>query len=64
MNIQDKPQTLVPQSVTSGPLPGSKKIYHRPQGRDDIAVPLREIALDRFRQRAAGSGLRRLRAIH
>ncbi|MGA9216217.1 MAG: phosphomethylpyrimidine synthase ThiC, partial [Methylocella sp.] len=46
MNILDKPQNLVPRSVTSGPLPGSKKIYHHPRGRADIAVPFREIALD------------------
>src|SRR5271166_1225174 len=46
MNIHDKPQNLAPQSVTSGPLPGSRKIYVRPHGRPDIAVPLREIALD------------------
>jgi phosphomethylpyrimidine synthase len=46
MNILDKPQNLVPRSVTSGPLPGSKKIYHHPRGRADIAVPFREIGLD------------------
>ncbi len=46
MNIHDRPQNLAPQSVTSGPLPGSRKIYYRPGGRADIAVPLREIALD------------------
>ncbi|MGH6812966.1 MAG: phosphomethylpyrimidine synthase ThiC, partial [Methylocella sp.] len=46
MNILDKPQNLVPRSVTSGPLPGSKKIYHHPRGRAEIAVPFREIALD------------------
>ena len=46
MNIHDKPQNLAPQSVTSGPLPGSRKVYHHPGGRADIAVPLREIALD------------------
>ena len=46
MNIREKPQNLVPQSVTCGPLPGSKKIYHHPKGRPDIAVPFREIALD------------------
>ena len=45
MNVHDKPQNLAPQSVTSGPLPGSRKIYSRPGGAD-IAVPLREIALD------------------
>jgi len=46
MNIREKPQNIVPQSVTCGPLPGSKKIYHHPEGRPDIAVPFREIALD------------------
>jgi phosphomethylpyrimidine synthase len=51
MNILDRPdsltrQSLAPQSVTTGPLPGSKKIYCHPEGRADIAVPLREIALD------------------
>ncbi|WP_026606567.1 phosphomethylpyrimidine synthase ThiC [Methylocapsa acidiphila] len=46
MNIQNKPEGLVPQSVTRGPLPGSKKIYHHPLGRTDVAVPFREIALD------------------
>ncbi len=46
MNIQPKPETLVPQSVTTGSLPGSRKIYHRAEGRDDILVPFREIALD------------------
>jgi len=45
MNVHDKPQNLAPQSVTSGPLPGSRKVYYRPGGAD-IAVPLREIALD------------------
>ena len=46
MNIREKPQNLVPQSVTCGPLPGSKKIYHHPEGYPGIAVPFREIALD------------------
>src|ERR1700691_2159682 len=46
MNIRQKPESLVPQSVTCGPLPGSRKVYHQPQGRPDIKVPLREIALD------------------
>jgi phosphomethylpyrimidine synthase len=45
MNVHDKPQNLAPQSVTSGPLPGSRKVYYRPGGAD-IAVPLREIALE------------------
>ena len=46
MNIRQKPENLIPQSVTCGPLPGSRKIYHQPQGRPDISVPFREIALD------------------
>jgi phosphomethylpyrimidine synthase len=46
MNILDRPQNLVPQTVTTGPLPGSRKAYHNPRGRADIAAPFREIALD------------------
>jgi phosphomethylpyrimidine synthase len=46
MNIHEKSQRRVPQSVTCGPLPGSKKIYHHPQRGPGIAVPFREIALD------------------
>ena len=46
MNVQPKRQALVPETVTTGPLTGSRKIYHHPQGRADIAVPFREIALD------------------
>ena len=32
--------------VTTGPIAGSRKIYTSPEGRPDIAVPFREIALD------------------
>jgi len=46
MNIQHKPGSLVPETVTTGPLPGSRKVYHHAYGREDIAVPFREIALD------------------
>jgi phosphomethylpyrimidine synthase len=46
MNIHDKPESLVPRSVTTGPLPGSRKAYYYPQGCPDIPVPFREIALD------------------
>ncbi|MGO9685827.1 MAG: phosphomethylpyrimidine synthase ThiC [Beijerinckiaceae bacterium] len=46
MNVQSKPASLVPQSVTCGPLPGSRKIYCAPDGTLDIKVPFREIALD------------------
>ena len=44
MNIQHKSGSLVPETVTTGPLPGSRKVYHH--AREDIAVPFREIALD------------------
>src|SRR5215218_3986346 len=35
----------LPQSVTTGPIQGSRKAYASPAGRPDIRVPLREIAL-------------------
>ncbi len=44
MNMQPKAGTLVPESVTTGPLPGSRKVYH--QAAPGVAVPFREIALD------------------
>src|SRR3954468_4233769 len=34
----------LPQSVTTGPIQGSRKVYASPAGRPDIRVPLREIA--------------------
>ena len=51
MNIQHKPGSLVPESVTTGAVTGSRKVYHHPKNaegraREDIAVPFREIALD------------------
>src|SRR5262245_1599272 len=46
MNIQRKAGSLVPETVTCGSLPGSRKIYHHPDGREDIKVPFREIALE------------------
>ena len=35
-----------PSSVTTGPIAGSRKVYTSPEGRPDIRVPFREIALD------------------
>jgi phosphomethylpyrimidine synthase len=35
-----------PAQVTTGPIIGSRKIYTSPEGRPDIHVPFREIALD------------------
>jgi len=40
MNVQSKPG-----NVTTGPIIGSRKVYSSPPGREDIAVPFREIAL-------------------
>jgi phosphomethylpyrimidine synthase len=40
MNVQAKPST-----VTTGPITGSQKIYSSPEGRPDLAVPFREVAL-------------------
>ncbi len=42
MNVHDK--SLTPK-VTTGALPASRKVYSAREGRADIAVPLREIAL-------------------
>jgi phosphomethylpyrimidine synthase len=41
MNVFDRP----PPKVTTGALPGSRKVTSSPDGHPDIAVPLREIAL-------------------
>ncbi len=43
MNYQPKASTLIPETVTTGPLPGSRKVYH-PAG-EGLRVPFREIAL-------------------
>jgi phosphomethylpyrimidine synthase len=40
MNVQSKPN-----SVTTGPIIGSQKIYSAPLGHPDILVPFREVAL-------------------
>ena len=46
MNVHNKPDGLVPQTVTTGPLPGSRKVYGETAGHPDIRVPYREIALN------------------
>src|SRR5579871_5479299 len=38
-------QFSAPQTVTTGPIAGSRKVYASPKGRPDIRVPFREIAL-------------------
>ena len=34
-----------PQVVTTGPIQGSRKVYASPEGRPDLRIPFREIAL-------------------
>src|SRR6185437_7825058 len=46
MTVQTKPASARPDTVTTGPIAGSRKIYTSPEGRPDILVPFREIALD------------------
>ena len=45
MNVQPKPGTIVPETVTTGPLTGSHKVYHEPAGWAGVRVPFREITL-------------------
>jgi phosphomethylpyrimidine synthase len=45
MTVQSKTAAR-PDTVTTGPIAGSRKIYTSPEGRSDIRVPFREIALD------------------
>jgi phosphomethylpyrimidine synthase len=45
MNKPLSPKDVTEPKVTTGPLPGSRKVYSAPQGHADLSVPLREIAL-------------------
>jgi phosphomethylpyrimidine synthase len=45
MTVQSK-TTARPSTVTTGAVAGSRKVYTSPEGRGDIRVPFREIALD------------------
>ncbi len=45
MTVQSKTAAR-PDTVTTGPIAGSRKIYTSPEGRADVRVPFREIALD------------------
>ncbi|GJD51906.1 Phosphomethylpyrimidine synthase [Methylobacterium crusticola] len=45
MNAPVIPPKGVPQTVTTGPVAGSAKVYASPAGRPDIRVPFREIVL-------------------
>jgi len=45
MTVQSKAAAR-PSTVTTGAIAGSRKIYSSPEGRPDMRVPFREIALD------------------
>ncbi len=45
MNVQPKAGSIVPETVTTGPLTGSHKVYHHVPGHPDVLVPFREITL-------------------
>jgi phosphomethylpyrimidine synthase len=45
MNVQPKPSSLIPETVTTGPLTGSRKVYATPKGYEDVHVPFREIVI-------------------
>ena len=46
MTIDTKPAHARPDTVTTGPIAGSRKVYTSPEERADIHVPFREVALD------------------
>jgi phosphomethylpyrimidine synthase len=43
--MNEVPKFAAPETVTTGPIVGSRKVYAAPKGRPDIRVPFREIAL-------------------
>ena len=43
--MNEIPKFAAPQTVTTGPIIGSRKVYAAPSGRADIRVPFREITL-------------------
>ena len=45
MNIHTTSKRAAPQSVTTGPIVGSRKIYVAPEGHPDMRVPFREVRL-------------------
>ena len=45
MTVDTKPPSARPDTVTTGPIAGSRKIHTSPKGRPDISVPFREVAL-------------------
>ena len=63
MTIHVEKPKGVPQSVTTGPITGSRKVYASPAGHPAIRVPLREITLSDPLE-AAGPGLRPVRPLY
>ena len=51
--MNEIPKFAAPQSVTTGPIAGSRKVYVSPIARPDIRVPFREIALSDPSERRA-----------
>ena len=45
MNKPISAKDVAPPKVTTGPLPGSRKVHSAPEGHDELAVPFREIDL-------------------
>ncbi len=45
MNKPISAKDVSPPKVTTGPLPGSRKVYSAPEGYPDLEVPFRDIAL-------------------
>ncbi len=45
MNVQPKRSALIPETVTTGPLTGSRKVYYSPASHPELRVPFREITL-------------------
>jgi len=45
MNKPISPKDVSPPKVTTGPLPGSRKVYSAPDAHPDVKVPFRDIAL-------------------
>jgi phosphomethylpyrimidine synthase len=48
--MNEIPKFAAPETVTTGPIVGSRKVYAAPKGRPDINVPFREIALSDLKE--------------
>jgi phosphomethylpyrimidine synthase len=45
MNYQHKQDSLLPETVTTGPMSGSRKVYYTPANHPDVHGPYRELKL-------------------